>query len=83
MIVDRIRPAVVGLLDTDQHDPDALTRQAVRANIRASVNRLRHGSQVLEQLIQKKGLLVVGAEYPLETGRVEFFDVVPEIGSQM
>jgi carbonic anhydrase len=46
----------------------------VRANIRASVNQLRHGSQVLEDLIQNDGLLVVGAEYALETGVVDFFD---------
>ena len=58
-------------------DPEALVQQAVRANIRASANHLRHGSEVLEQLIQKDGLLVVGAEYSLETGVVEFFDGVP------
>ena len=46
----------------------------MRANIRASVDHLRHGSQVLEQLIQDDGLLIVGAEYSLETGIVEFFD---------
>jgi carbonic anhydrase len=78
-IVDRIRPSVEDLLDTElRHDPDALARQAVCANIRASVNQLRHGSQVIEQLIQNEGLLVVGAEYSLETGRVDFFDGVPE-----
>jgi len=76
-IVDRIRPAVEGLLDTDlAHDPDALVRRAVRANIRASTDHLRHGSEVLEQLIQDEGLLVVGAEYSLETGLVDFFDGV-------
>jgi carbonic anhydrase len=76
-IVDRVRPSVEGLLATDlRHDPDALVRQAVRANIRASVDHLRHGSQVLEQLIQEEGLCVVGAEYALETGVVEFFDGV-------
>jgi carbonic anhydrase len=53
---------------------DALVKQGVRANIRASVNHLRHGSQVLEQLIQDDGLRVVGAEYSLETGLVEFLD---------
>ena len=57
------------LLATDlRHDPEALVRQAVRANIRASANHLRHGSEVLERLIQHEGLLVVGAEYSLETG---------------
>jgi carbonic anhydrase len=80
-IVDRVRPSVESLLETDlRHDPEALVRQAVRANIRASADHLRHGSEVLEQLIQNDGLLVVGAEYSLETGVVEFFDGLPEAG---
>jgi len=74
-IVDRIRPSVQGLMKTElKHDSEALVREAVRANIRASVDHLRHGSQVLEELIQENGLLVVGAEYSLETGVVDFFD---------
>jgi carbonic anhydrase len=77
-IVDRVRPSVETLLATElRHDSEALVRHAVRANIRASANHLRHGSEILEQLIQKNGLLVVGAEYSLETGVVEFFDGVP------
>src|SRR5262249_44953743 len=79
-IVDRVRPSVEGLLETDlRHDPEALVTQAVRLNIRASVNQLRHGSPGLEQLIQQEGLLVIGAEYSLQTGLVEFFDGVPEV----
>jgi carbonic anhydrase len=79
-IVDRVRPSVEPLLATElRHDPAALVRQAVRANVRASANHLRHGSELLEQLIQRSGLLVVGAEYALETGVVEFFDGVPEV----
>jgi carbonic anhydrase len=78
-IVDRVRPSVEGLFATDlRQDHDALSRAAVRANIRASANHLRHGSRVLEQLIQDEGLLVVGAEYSRDTGRVDFFDGVPE-----
>ena len=74
-IVDRVRPSVESLLATDlRHDPDALVREAVRANIRMSVNQLRHGSEMLERMIQNEGLLVVGAEYSLETGVVEFFN---------
>jgi carbonic anhydrase len=74
-IVDRIRPAVEPLLGTSlARDREALLHQAVRANIRMSVNQLRHGSEVLEQLIETDGLRVVGAEYSLETGVVEFFD---------
>ena len=78
-IVDRVRPSVEGLLATDlRHDSAALVREAVRANIRASADHLRHGSQVLEQLIEEDGLLVVGAEYSLETGVVEFFNGAPD-----
>jgi carbonic anhydrase len=77
-IVDRIRPCVEALVAAEpSHDPGALVQQAVRANIRASADHLRHGSEVLEQLIQRDGLLVVGAEYSLETGIVDFFDGVP------
>lgn len=80
-IVDRVRPSVEALLATELgHQPEALVEQAVRANIRASANQLRHGSELLEQLILKDGLLVVGAEYSLETGVVDFFDGVPQPG---
>jgi carbonic anhydrase len=80
-IVDRIRPSVEGLLATDlRRDPEALAEQAVRANVRVSTDHLRHGSELLEQLIHREGLLVVGAEYSLETGLVEFFDGVPGSG---
>jgi carbonic anhydrase len=77
-IVDRVRPSVEGLLGTElRHDLDQLVKQAVRVNIRASADHLRHGSEVLEQLIQNEEFLVVGAEYSVETGTVEFFDGVP------
>jgi carbonic anhydrase len=80
-IVDRIRPSVEGLVHTGLRlEPDALLRHAVRANVRASVAHLRHGSQVIEQLVQQGELLVVGAEYSLETGIVEFFEGVPSGG---
>ena len=78
-IVGRIQPSVEALLATDlRDDPPALLQQAVRANIRASVNHLRHGSEVLERLISQEGLVVVGAEYSLETGVVCFFEGLPE-----
>jgi carbonic anhydrase len=78
-IVDLIRPSVEGLLATDlRHDKELLVHEAVRANIRASANQLRHGSEIIEHLIRSDGLLVVGAEYSLETGVVDFFDGIPE-----
>jgi carbonic anhydrase len=77
-IVDRVRPSVETLLSgRSDADPDTLVRDAVRANVRTSVDHLRHGSALLEKLIHETGLLVVGAEYSLETGVVEFFDNVP------
>ncbi|MFZ0009545.1 MAG: carbonic anhydrase [Steroidobacteraceae bacterium] len=77
-IVNRIRPAVEGLLDREQPlDPELLVHRAVRANIRMSADHLRHGSEVLEQAIERDGLLVVGAEYSLDSGAVDFFDGVP------
>jgi carbonic anhydrase len=78
-IVDRVRPSVEALLATDlRHDHDALVRDAVRANVRVSAGQLRHGSELLESLIAREGLLVVGAEYSLESGVVDFFEGVPE-----
>jgi carbonic anhydrase len=78
-IGERIRPAVEELLATElRNDPAALLQHAVRANVRASANHLRHGSEVLERLIEDSGLLVVGAEYSLESGVVDFFDGAPD-----
>jgi carbonic anhydrase len=78
-IVDRVRPSVqTVLLGRDPRDYDALIRDAVRANVRASANHLRHGSELLERLVREDGLLVVGAEYSLDSGVVTFFDGVEE-----
>jgi len=80
-IVDRVRPSVAAVVESGRgRDPDALLGESVRANVRASVNQLRHGSELLEQLIRDEGLLIVGAEYSLETGVVTVFDGVPQDG---
>ncbi|MCZ6831416.1 MAG: carbonic anhydrase [Gammaproteobacteria bacterium] len=74
-IVGRVRPAIEPLMATPlARDHDALVREAVRANVRASVKQLRYGSEILEELIQQDRLLIVGAEYSLETGVVDFLD---------
>jgi len=76
-IVDRIRPSVETLIASRRiDDPDRLLSDAVRANVRASANHLRHGSELLEHLTRADGLVVVGAEYSLETGIVDFFEGV-------
>lgn len=74
-IVARIQPSVEALLGTELgRDPETLMRHAIRANVRVAADQLRHGSDVLERLIRDDGLLVVGAEYSLESGVVDFFD---------
>jgi carbonic anhydrase len=78
-IVDRIRPAVSPLMNSPlRHDRPALLREAVRANVCVSASHLRHGSEILENLVRNQGLLIVGAEYSLETGEVDFFDGLPD-----
>lgn len=77
-IVDRIRPSIESLMETElRNDPEQLMKKAVRANVRACVDHLSHGSQVLENLIANGELAIVGAEYCLESGAVEFFEGVP------
>lgn len=74
-IVDRIRPSVETLLETDLvNKPEELLTAATRSNIRACVAHLQHGSKILELKVQQNGLVIVGAEYNIETGKVEFFD---------
>jgi len=73
-IVERVRPAVEPLLAAARAEEDAtLIARAVRANVRAAVDELRHGSDVLRPLADHEGLAVVGAEYDLRTGVVDFF----------
>ena len=74
-IVERVRPSVEALLESElKHDLEALVERAVRANVGVSVDHLRNGSEILKQLIRDEGLRIVGAEYSLETGEVDFFD---------
>jgi carbonic anhydrase len=81
-IVEFVRPSVENLLATGlKHDLPALFREAVRANIRTSAAHLRHGSEIIENLIQNDGLMIVGAEYSLDTGQVDFFDGIVEQGA--
>jgi carbonic anhydrase len=81
-IVDRVRPSIEPLYEKLRTDPKQLYSEAVRANVRASVQQLRHGSTILEDHIEQNGLAIVGAEYSLETGVVDFFDGVSELKAE-
>jgi carbonic anhydrase len=79
-IVDRVRPSIEPLMATEiARDHATLVREATRANVRVAADHLRHGSQILEQFIHDDGLVVVGAEYNLATGEVDFFDGVDDL----
>jgi len=75
-IVEAIRPAV----EQSKHENGAelaadLLERAVRENARASIDQLTHGSELLGQLVRQEELSIVGSEYFLATGIVEFLPV--------
>ena len=74
-IVDLISPSVEPLLDQGL-EAEALLSKAVRANVKEATNTLRQGSPIIEDLERNDGLVIVGAEYSLDSGLVEFFDGV-------
>ncbi|MEZ4361046.1 MAG: carbonic anhydrase [Kofleriaceae bacterium] len=80
-ITDRIAPHIASVAALEQKD---VIHEAVRANVRASADHLRHGSRILEELVLSGRVVVVGAEYELETGEVHFFDgVPPEVAAKL
>ncbi len=80
-ILDRIRPAVEALPGVAGGAAgDAVLEQAVRANVLRTVACLHEDSGTLARLVRTDGLVIVGAEYAIETGSVEFFEGVPETG---
>jgi len=77
-ITDRIAPHIESTVRANKEAPSAaLLRELMRMNIRASVDHLRHGSRLLEELVLAGRVAVVAADYELETGQVQFFDGVP------
>ena len=78
-IVDRIRPSVLNLYEIatasgNDADMDELIDRSIRANVRMSVSQLKHGSRILEDMVASGDLLIVGAEYDVATGKVDFFE---------
>lgn len=82
-IIDRVRPAIEHVVRPPLRSvPNPVERAsllaaATRANVRASAHQLRRGSKLLAEQVARSRLVVVGAEYSLETGKVDFFDGVP------
>lgn len=79
-IVERIRPHIHRLVSRKRgaRRREDILRQAVRANVLASANHLRHASRFLEDMVRDKELMIVGAEYDIDSGLVDFFDIPAE-----
>jgi carbonic anhydrase len=79
-ITERISPHIEELVRASGGSTEpALLREAMRANVRASVNQLRHGHRLLEELVSAGRLAIVGAEYELETGKVHLLDGLSQV----
>jgi carbonic anhydrase len=70
-IVERVRPAVEAAR-LGGGDRETVARLATRINVQMAVQHLRHGTPAIERLVTHEGMMVIGAEYDLESGRVEF-----------
>ena len=78
-IVDRIRPSVYNLHEiytANGQDIDAqeLINRGIKANVRMSVTQHKHGSRILEDAVNNGSLIIVGAVYDLDTGKVTFIE---------
>ena len=74
MLVEKIRPAVECAIEGgDGQGMDALADLAGRENVRRAVDVIRNDPGVIRKLVDDEGLEIVGAEYSLATGVVEFF----------
>ena len=75
VIVKTIQPSVRAVLDSQPGlDRQGLVCASIRENVRGAVKRIKAGSDVLVKLLDQGQLHIVGAEYSLETGAVEFME---------
>lgn len=77
-LISKITPAVKTIMSSnDGIDTSDLIAKSVKENVSNSVKELQNDSDILKDVIQNDGLLVVGAEYDLATGAVNFFENMP------
>ena len=73
-VIDKLRPSVEQVMTNGYgHDPDMLIAAVGRENVRRSMEALQHDSKIIGELVEHEDLVIVGAEYSLQTGVVEFF----------
>ena len=71
-IVDHVRPAIADLMSQGLSESELIS-EAVHLNTEQSTQTLIEQSELLSRLCQEGKLIIISAEYDLETGRVEFF----------
>lgn len=74
-LISRIQPSVEAVIgQTNETSSDVLVDKIMKRNVEATVDTLRTKSPILTHYQRHKGLSIIGAQYSLETGRVEFYD---------
>ena len=74
-LVSRIKPHILPIAQMKKITRAEKMERAVEANVRASVNQLSHSSRLIESLVQKKEMKIIGAVLNLSTGEVDFLDM--------
>ncbi len=70
-LINAIKPAVE---KAREKHPSNLLEESIRENVRMQVNQLKNLEPVLAKRVREGSLVIVGAVYDLNTGRVEFLD---------
>ena len=71
-IVRRIKPHIHEIAQMPALSHDEKSSLAVKVNVQASVSQLEHSSRLIEGLILKEKIRIVGAVLDLSTGKVAF-----------
>ena len=73
-IVDQVAPSASSVIAKNKSsNREELLYKTMRANVAQSVKQLELGSSIISDLIKQKQLTIVGAEYSLESGKIEFY----------
>jgi len=77
-LISTITPAVKTVMANNTNlDTETLIARSIQENVRNSVKELQANSEILKDILINDDLLILGAEYNLETGAVNFFDGMP------
>lgn len=76
-LLNKIKPAIdaeKSTLSDRNSSNNKFIEHVSRLNVISSINQVLKGSDVIEEMVAKEQILVSGAMYCIDSGRVEFFD---------